>query len=205
MIQKLRRKFIIINMSLVFSVLLIVFSVLLYTSFQRIENNSINDMRIALNRSSEKTPPKFEIGGKPQNLPPATPIVCVILNRNGEIERTLGQNTEISQEVLEQAVQQALYANTQEGTLSSLDLRFLRQSSSDNVKIAFADRSHEYDSIRSLLLSALFVGLGGLFAFFLISVFLARWALRPVERAWEQQRQFVADASHELKTPLTVI
>ena len=44
-----------------------------------------------------------------------------------------------------------------------------------------------------------------LLAFFVLSVFLARWAVRPVENAWQRQKRFVADASHELKTPLTVI
>ena len=52
--------------------------------------------------------------------------------------------------------------------------------------------------------------LGGIFllAGFLIfglSFFLARMSLRPVEHAFSEQQRFVQDASHELKTPLTVI
>ena len=38
-----------------------------------------------------------------------------------------------------------------------------------------------------------------------MSVLLSRWLVRPVEESWRRQQQFVADASHELKTPLTVL
>ena len=47
--------------------------------------------------------------------------------------------------------------------------------------------------------------LGAWLVFFLASFFLARWATKPVIRAWHQQSRFIADASHELKTPLAVI
>ena len=60
----------------------------------------------------------------------------------------------------------------------------------------------------SLLLFA--AELGGIFLLagllvFGLSFFLARMSLRPVEHAFSEQQRFVQDASHELKTPLTVI
>lgn len=73
------------------------------------------------------------------------------------------------------------------------------------VAVSLADSHFYYNSISSLLMYSLAIGILSLVAFFFISLFLSKWALKPVEKAWVQQKQFIADASHELKTPLTVI
>jgi len=71
--------------------------------------------------------------------------------------------------------------------------------------IRFLDVTDSYKMIRSmaLLLSALLVAI--LAVFFFISRFFANRAIKPMEEAWEKQNRFIADASHELKTPISVI
>ena len=107
---------------------------------------------------------------------------------------------------LTQAVQTAAADTALEGTLSDAQLRWKKRAAEDGGWIiALADTSQERNSLMELLKNALIVGAVTLLVFFGASILLARWAVKPVETAWTQQKQFVGDASHELKTPLTVI
>lgn len=76
---------------------------------------------------------------------------------------------------------------------------------SNGKVIVFADISLEIATMHNLYRTCVIIGLGSLGIFLIASLFFSRWVIRPVEMAWIQQRQFVSDASHELKTPLTVI
>jgi len=216
MIKKLRQKFILTNMLLGSLVRIIVFGVLLGTSYQRLVSQSQAAMRLALDWKDR--PPRFEIGGpRPDNSGSdnsdnndhsqfsIVPVFSVLLDKDGNVSTIQTDTVTVSDEVLAQAVQEAQSGDNDMGVISSLNLRYLRQSDFNGTRIAFADTTWETDSLLSLVRSSLLVGAGALICFFLISLFLSKIALRPVEKAWEQQRRFVADASHELRTPITVI
>ena len=111
----------------------------------------------------------------------------------------------LSSAQLDAAVAYVLAKNKQEGNISKQELRY-RTSTEDSVlKIAFADTSEARDAVKKTIFISGFLTVCGLVIVFFISLLLSGLAIRPVKRSWRQQHQFVADASHELKTPLTVI
>ena len=71
--------------------------------------------------------------------------------------------------------------------------------------VIIIDISKDMGMMKNLLITSLIIILLSIVFVFVFTYFLSKWAIRPVQTAFENQQRFISDASHELKTPLTVI
>ena len=211
MIRKLRLKFVAICMALVTAILAAVFFSVYFSMARNISDLSRQVLYRVVQEESvggSMTRPdiSINIGGDRVLLPYFT--VNLWTSRRGGYTAQITGGTYANLEDTEELtaiLQDCLSQNQTEGIISHYQLRYLRQDNGLYEKLAFVDMSMERAILRKMIGSYLIIAFAALFLLLGVSVLLSRWATRPVEKAWKQQRQFLSDASHELKTPLTVI
>lgn len=117
------------------------------------------------------------------------------------IENSLSDS--YSDEEIEQYCEEILEKGKPQGTVGQL--RYVFHQNNDGAVIAFIDHTAQMQNSRNLLTISIILGVVGLIAFAFLSYVLSGLMVRPVEEAFQKQKQFISDASHELKTPITVI
>ena len=200
MIGKLRLKFVCVNMAIVTAMLVVIFGMVIRFTAESLDQQSLDMLqRLCDNRRPVAA---WTFPGEGASLP----YFSVSVNLWGDVTATTGGYYDRTDpETVETVLQLAMDSRESSGYLKDYHLRFQRQSRPFGHMVVFVDVSSQLDTLESLAKTCAFLAVLSLSAFLGLSILLARWAIRPVEQAWNQQRQFVADASHELKTPLTVI
>ncbi len=200
MIKRLRRKFIIVNMSIVTVMLAVIFGLILFFTKSNMEHDSVQLLRsVAMMPVAPDIPDKF-----PQKMP----LSVFTVYKTNENEYSVNGNEIIDfsdHKLISEIYDLAIRSKNETGVLEEYNLRFHISHNPVHKSVFFADISDEIKTLRQLTYTCIFILIMSLVLFFVISMLLARLTVKPVETAWNQQKQFIADASHELKTPLTVI
>ena len=85
------------------------------------------------------------------------------------------------------------------------NLTFLKTDKNGYILVVFMDNTVVNESAMTLFRYTLIFGGVALVVFFFLSVFLARKIVAPLEESYQKQKQFISDAGHELKTPVSVV
>lgn len=213
MFNKLRNHFLFLNLVLISVVMISSFSIIYIVTYKNVQRDIDMDIkRISdFNRSLDRPVPSEREPSAPRDtlrVPPEPSLsFSLILSTSYSIVET-SSFFPLEDYFYEEASNRALEQEKNKGRIKLEDKYWtylIKPHFEEGFRIVFLDITTQVIFLRNLVYTFLAVSIATLFIIFLISRFFANKAIEPIKEAFEKQRQFLADASHELKTPLTVM
>ncbi|CAM4212856.1 histidine kinase [Saccharibacillus endophyticus] len=228
--KKLRNRFLIVNLVTIVIIMLVAFATIYTITYRQVHDEigmdlerTTNMYRSGLNGTMPGSgntggngsgsqnggfdrgePPMNGFGGN--NAPERSVSFMLLTDASGALIDTESRFS-MTEDDYAQALAQAVADGKDSGgfTLSNSRWTFQKMQTEDGTMYVFIDTTSREEILTTLIYAFLAVGLAMLVVLFFFSRFFANRSIEPVREAFEKQKQFIGDASHELKTPLAVI
>ena len=199
MIDKLRKKiFWIIQISLSAIILGII---ILFTSFSY--RNTLTSSMMVIDRLEGRGKPKEEMidnNNEPKTNISVEGVYRVKIDSNNNVVMPADN---ITDEIKEYAIK-ASSKNLDEGYIENYIYK-VRKMGKNETEVTLLESESTIKELRNTIIVAVIIGFLGIIIIYIIAEKISRIIVKPVNDSFEKQKQFISDASHELKTPLAVI
>ena len=211
MIYRLRKKFIKICMLAFVGVFVLLFSTIYLLTYLQ-TNIALDNLADIISENNGVFPEHFvppeDQQLRPQRINSETPFTTrfftVRYNASGQLLSVdLRSVASVTKEEAAHYAEKALGRDRERGWIDNY--RYKIYQTDDGSAVVFINGSGTKDMNQSFLLAASLVFIAGSLVVLLVVILTSKRMVKPVAESYEKQKQFITDANHELKTPLTLI